>query len=90
MLKPKVDIKEFEKFGFKPCKGIAGDLGCYYLCVSRGKQMIFISPVLYDVLTWDDNDPRIHKKANCRYSDYRTAMDITFELTKADMLKTDY
>lgn len=43
MLRPKVDVKEFEKHGFKKCKGEYGKIGCYYLCVSRGVKMIFVS-----------------------------------------------
>ena len=87
MLKPKVDVKEFEKYGFKHCKGrTAKELGCYYLCVSRGKQMIFVSPVIYTINDWEDDDSRIHSNPNCRYSDRRTALDITYELIKADML----
>ena len=35
MLIPKVKAKEFEKFGFKKCKGEYGKSGCYYLCVAR-------------------------------------------------------
>lgn len=35
MLIPTVKAKEFEKFGFKKCKGISSDLECYYLCVAR-------------------------------------------------------
>lgn len=40
-------------------------------------------------LMTDDNDPRIHKDANCRYRDNRTYLDIIYELIKADMLKSD-
>lgn len=35
MLIPKVEAKEFEKFGFKKCKGEYGKNGCYYLCVAN-------------------------------------------------------
>lgn len=62
MLIPKVKAKEFEKFGFKKCKGEYGKQGCYYLCVSRGVKMLFVSDVHFDVNDWSDNDPRIHKK----------------------------
>ena len=85
MLKPKVPVEEFEKFGFKKCRGIPKD--CYYLCVSRGVKMIFVSPVLLNIQDWQEDDPRIHKKPNCRYKDWRTATDILFELIKADMLE---
>lgn len=87
MLKPKVPVEEFEKFGFKKCRGIPKD--CYYLCVSRGVKMIFVSPVLLDIQDWQEDDPRIHKKPNCRYSDRRTAEDILYELIKADMLERE-
>lgn len=90
MLVPAVDLKEFEKFGFKKCKGEYGKIGCYYLCVSRGIKMIFISSVIVDVQNWEQDDPRIHKRANCRYSDIRTAMDILCELIKVGMIDTDY
>lgn len=86
MLVPKVDIKEFEKYGFKKCKEPYGSSNCYYLCVSRGIKMIFVSPVILDITEWDKNDPRIHKRANCRYKDMRTALDIVYELIKADMV----
>lgn len=87
MLKPKVDISEFEKYGFKHCKGIPKELNCLYLCVSRGAKMIFVSPVMYAINDWRDYDTRIHARANCRYRDQRDALDITFELIKADMLE---
>jgi hypothetical protein len=87
MLKPKVGIEKFEEFGFKPCKGISKELKCYYLCVARGNKMIFVSPVLFDVNEWENDDPRIHKDANCRYKDDRTYLDIIYDLIKADMLE---
>lgn len=87
MLKPKVDMKEFEKYGFKHCKGIPKELDCLYLCVSRGVHMIFVSPETYQINKWKDTDNRIHANANCRYRDRRTALDITYELIKADMLE---
>lgn len=89
MLIPKVEAKEFEKFGFKKCKGEYGKGGCYYLCVARGAKMLFVSNVLFDVNDWRDNDPRIHRDANCRYRDRRTYLDIIYELIKADMLISD-
>lgn len=88
MLKPKenIDLSEFERFGFKKCRGEYGRHG-YYLCVSRGCQMIFVSRMIYDINPWSDDDPRIHARANCRYRDQRTALDITYELIKADLLE---
>lgn len=35
MLIPAVKAKEFEKFGFKKCRGEYGKNGCYYLCVAK-------------------------------------------------------
>jgi len=90
MLKPKVDVREFERFGFKPCKGIAKEHQCYYLCVARGVKMLFVSPVMFDIQDWKNDDKRIHKKANCRYRDHRTSTDILYQLIKADMLKGDW
>lgn len=89
MLKPKVNVKEFEKYGFKKCAGSAGKANCYYLCVSRGCKMLFVSKEIFEINDWDDKDPRIHKKANCRYRDYRTAIDILYDLIKDDMLKCE-
>ena len=88
MLKPKVDVKKFEEYGFKPCKGIAKESKCHYLCVTRGCKMLFVSPVIFDVGEWRDDDTRIHKKANCRYRDNRTYLDIIYDLIKADMLES--
>lgn len=44
---------------------------------------------MFDVNEWKDDDPRIHKSANCRYRDRRTYLDIIYELIKADMLVSD-
>lgn len=52
--------------------------------------MLFVSDICFDVNDWDKNDPRIHKNANCRYRDNRTALDIIYELIKADMLKSEW
>ena len=89
MLVPKVKASEFNKFGFKRCKGIPKELECYYLCVARGCKMLFVSNVCFAVNDWNKDDPRIHKDANCRYGDERTALDIIYELIKADMLKVN-
>lgn len=86
MLKPNVYIEEFEKYGFKKCKSPYDKSNCYYLCVANGAKMIFLSPVLYEISKWEDDDPRIHKRPNCRYLDARTALDITYDLIKADMI----
>lgn len=49
--------------------------------------MLFVSPAMFAINDWEEDDPRIHSKANCRYSDKRTALEIFYELVKADMLK---
>ena len=90
MLKPKVKAREFERFGFKRCKGIPKESECYYFCVSRGRKMLFVSDSYLGVNDWNEDDSRIHKNANCRYRDRRTALDIIYELIKADMLKSEW
>ena len=87
MLIPNVDMKEFEKFGFKPCRGLPKGLQCYYLCVARGCKYIFVSPKCFMVEEWRKDDLRIHDRPNCRYRDHRTAIDILYDLIKAGMLK---
>ena len=52
--------------------------------------MLFVSDVYFDVFDWNEDDPRIHKNANCRYRDVRTALDIIYELIKADMLQSEW
>lgn len=89
MLRPKVNVKEFEKYGFKKCRGSYGRNDCYYLCVARGMSMIFVSPVTFAINDWKKDDPRIHSHPNCRYRDWRTAIDILYELIKADMLERE-
>lgn len=88
MLVPIVDMKEFEKIGFKKCKKPYNM--CYYLCFARGIQYIFLSPVMVNICKWQDGDPRIHKHANCRYRDKRTALDFIVELVKNNMISCDY
>ena len=90
MLKPKVKAREFERFGFKRCKGIPKESECYYLCIARGCKMLFVSDVCFAVNDWNKDDSRIHKNANCKYRDRRTALDIIYELIKADMLKSEW
>lgn len=86
MLKPKVNIEEFEKFGFKKCKGEYGKGSCYYLCIARGIQFLFVSKEIFMIDEWRADDPRIHTKPNCNYRDRRTSLDMVYELIKADML----
>ena len=52
--------------------------------------MIFLSKEYVSILDWDNNDPRIHSKPNCRYSDQRTALDIVVELATYGLLITKY
>lgn len=89
MLVPTVKAKEFEKYGFKKCKGKYGKSECYYLCVATGMKMLFVSNAVFIVLKWDRNDPRIHKRPNCRYRDRRYADDYIYRLIKDGMLKSD-
>lgn len=88
MLIPIVDMKEFEKVGFKKCKKPYDQ--CYYLCFARGIEYIFLSPVMIAINKWKDEDPRIHKNANCRYRDKRTAIEFMCELIQNNMVTCDY
>lgn len=90
MLIPTAPAKEFEKFGFKKCVGEYGKNGCYYLCISKGIKMLFVSDACFDINSWKDDDPRIHKKPNCRYRDQRTSLDIIYELIRTGMLKSEF
>ena len=86
-LKPIVPLSEFSsRFGFKRCKGLYGDNGCYYLCVATDSKMIFLSPKLIEVISWNDFDPRIHAKPNCRFRDPRPSEILMYEMIKADMI----
>lgn len=90
MIKPTKPIETYEDYGFKKCKGEYGKNGCYYLCVARGCKMIFLSKECVSILDWEDKDPRIHTKPNCRYSDQRTALDIVVELAIYGLVSTKY
>ena len=87
MLIPAVEIKEFERFGFKPCRGIPRDLQCYYLCVARGKGFMFVSPKCFMIEDWRKDDSRIHANPNCKFRDNCIAIDILYDMIKAGMLK---
>lgn len=89
MIKPTKPIEEYKKYGFRKCKGSAGKLNLYYLCVSRGCEMIFISPVMINIISWTDDDIRIHKNPNCRYRDKRTAIEILCEMAMNGLLKIE-
>ena len=52
--------------------------------------MIFVSDVCFDINDWEKDDPRIHKDANCRYRDNRTALDILYQLIKDDLLESSF
>lgn len=52
--------------------------------------MIFISPVMIDILPWKDYDPRIHKNPNCSYKDIRTALDIVCEMVVHGLAMVEY
>lgn len=79
MLYIKDDVKEqaMKKYGFKKCKKPYDML--YYLCVARGVQVIYIGDGIF-VQDWEENDPRIHKRANCRYRSNNTVIDILFDM----------
>ncbi len=89
MIKPSKPIEEYKKYGFKKYKGEYGKLNLYYLCVSRGCEIIFISPLLINIISWTDNDIRIHKNPNCRYRDTRTAIEIICEMAMNGLLKIE-
>ena len=89
MLKPKVNVKEFEKYGFKKCKGCE-DLDLYYLCMARDSKAIFVSQGMIDIQDWNHNDSRLHRVVKCKYRDHRTSTDLLYQLIKADMLKGDW
>lgn len=89
-MKPTVKAENFIKYGFKKCKGMYGRNGCYYLCISRGKKMLFVSDEYFSISDWDKNDPRIHSKPNCRYTDKRAYLDIVFELIHDGMIVSEY
>lgn len=89
MLRPTKPPKAFEKYGFRKCKGEYGQNDCYYLCVARGCKMLFVSNTCFDVFNWENDDPRIHKKANCKYRDTRTVLDIVYQLIKDSMLVSE-
>lgn len=88
MLIPTVEVKEFKKFGFKPCKGIPRSWQCYYLCVVRGCKFIFVSPKCFLIEEWRKGDSRIHEKPNYIRGKI-TAIDILYDLIKAGMLRKE-
>lgn len=89
MIKPTKPIERYTQYGFRKCKGSYGENGCYYLCVSRGNQTIFLSSLMIDIQPWSADDPRIHKNANCRYKDNRTAIEIICEMAISGLIKVE-
>ena len=71
-----VDVKRYSGY----------DAECYYLCVVKGRKMLFVSNICFDVFFWNKDDPRIHKNSNCKYRDKRDYLDIVHELIKNGML----
>lgn len=90
MIKPTKPIETYKDYGFKKCKGEYGENGCYYLCVARGCKMIFLSQACLIILDWEDDDPRIHVRPNCKYKDPRTALEIVVELAINGLISTEY
>lgn len=89
MIKPTKPIETYKQYGFKKCKGEYGKSLCYYLCVSRGNQMIFVSPFMIEIFPWVKDDPRIHKNPNCRYLDKRRVIEIICEMAMNGLLKIE-
>ena len=89
MLVPLKELKDNpEKYGFKKCKKPYDN--CYYRCFARGVKMMFLSKCMIDILDWNDDDPRIHSRANCLYRDTRTAYDYLCELIQLGIVDTHY
>ncbi len=89
MLVPLNELKNNpEEYGFKKCKKPYDN--CYYRCFARGVKMMFLSKYMIDIIDWDDDDPRIHSRANCLYRDTRTAEDYLCELIQLGVVDTHY
>ncbi|GHU42306.1 hypothetical protein FACS1894111_06030 [Clostridia bacterium] len=71
--------KELRELGYKKCKGEYGKAGLYYKCFSVGVQVMFMGDGIY-IMDWKSDDPRIHKRANCRYSEKISVYGELFEL----------
>lgn len=86
-----LDFKSLKKYGFKKVKG-ARELDIYYMCISRGSDFIFISPLHFEIEEWKDNDPRIHKNPNVPfgYKSYIGALDIVYKLIIDGVLYSRY
>ena len=55
----------------------------------EGGKMLFVSDTYFMINDWKNDDSRIHKKPNCKYSDNRDWLDIVYELIKNDMLEKE-
>lgn len=77
-----------EQYGFKQCK--KPYYNCYYRCFARGVKLMFLSKYMIDIIDWEDDDPRVHKRPNCLYRDNRTAEDYLCELIQQDLVDTHY
>ena len=81
------DKKILEKLGYKKCKGSYGKAGLYYKCLSHGAKIIFLGYDLY-VTDWNDTDPRIHTKPNCKYKYQNDFYDEIYMLIQAGIVKS--
>ena len=89
MLVPlKTLIDNPEEYGFRRCK--QPYYNCWYRCFARGIKMMFLSRYMIDIIDWKDDDPRIHKRANCAYRDIRTAENYLCELIQQGLVDTHY
>ena len=81
-------IENPKQYGFNKCKKPYDN--CYYKCFARGVKMMFLSKYMIDIIDWDDDDPRIHIRANCLYRDTITAEDYLCELIQLGLVDTHY
>jgi len=82
-----LDKAILKDYGYKKCKGQYGKVGLYYKCFARGIQVIFVSEKSFNIQKWEDNDPRIHKNANCRWRSRQTTFDEIYDLIMAGILE---
>ena len=71
----------------KDVKGFQKNQNATIFVLQEDQKCCLYSDVCFCVNDWHENDPRIHKRANCHYSDRRTALDVVYDLIKADMLE---
>lgn len=78
-LKKEVTEKQLLEYGFKRCRKPYDIF--WYICIARGIKVIYTSPGNQIIVQdWEDNDPRIHNRPNCKYRSLRTAEDILYDL----------